>query len=221
MRVTIARLNKNGVLTSHSRGFYSASIKSLIVENELWNWRSGQQITTAWNNQYYAVACQSLGRSDRTSLKRREKALLLMGFAPMEKDLYIRPTNLIFKPYQVQSKLNTLGLEKNAKFFTITDINVPHEQLISELWQTTVIMQQYKEQKETLGEWMKNQHHLNQEQKLIESYLLSKRAVRIIFFDPLLPDPYVTGQARESFVDMARRFERNGFGLWRDFYKYH
>jgi phenylacetic acid degradation operon negative regulatory protein len=221
MRVTIARLTKNGTITSHSRGFYSISTQSLVVENELWNWRSGQKITTSWNGQYYAVACQSLGRSDRTALKKREKSLLLMGFASMEKDLYLRPTNLIFTPQQIQNKLTTLGLEKNAKFFTITDVNTPHQTLISDMWNTSGLMKQYQEQEELLGDWMKKQHALNQDQQLMESYLLSKRAVRIIFFDPLLPDPYIIGQTRDRFVDMARRFERNSFGIWRDFYKYY
>lgn len=40
------------------------------------------------------VGCNASGRSDRNVLRQRERALHMLGFAELDKDLYVRPNNL-------------------------------------------------------------------------------------------------------------------------------
>lgn len=47
-----------------------------------------------WHGDHATIYGHALGRTDRTALVRRERALRLLGFRELEKGLYIRPNNI-------------------------------------------------------------------------------------------------------------------------------
>ena len=72
---------------------------------------------SGWSGAYCAVHTGALGRSDRTALRRRERALSLLGFRELAPALSVRPDNLVAGLDGVRERLRKLGLEPQAPVF--------------------------------------------------------------------------------------------------------
>jgi len=217
IRVTLARLVKSQMILSEQRGFYRIAPSALCMQQQLWQWRTLEPITKPWQGDYIMISCHDIGRTDRIALHKREKALSLLGFTSLEKDLYLRPDNLIYTHAEIKQKLIALGMDPRGRVFMASDFECSHEEMIGQLWQPERLNAGYLEQEQRMRHWMFHQHSYPAKQAVQESYVLCQRAIRSIFFDPLLPEPYVNSAYRERFMTTTRHFEINGIAIWRDF----
>jgi phenylacetic acid degradation operon negative regulatory protein len=217
MRVTLTRLCRSGLIDSPKRGFYKITPKATEVEQELWNWRQRQDIVQDWHGDYVMLSCEKTPQQDSITHKKNQKYLKLMGFAVFERSLYIRPNNLVYPPNTIKEKLIKLGITTPFTIFIAQGFELGDEQLIQKLWQPAQINQYYIEHTHKMRHWMMHQHLYSQRQLIQESYLICQDAIRHIFFDPLLPEPYIITQKRQDFLEMTIRFEHNGINLWRDY----
>lgn len=217
MRVTLTRLCRSGLIDSPKRGFYKITPKATEVEQELWNWRKQQDIVQDWHGDYVMLSYEKTPQQDSITHKKNQKYLKLMGFAVFEHSLYIRPNNLVYPPNMIKEKLIKLGITTPFTIFIAQGFELGNEQLIQKLWQPAKINQYYSEHTDKMRHWMMHQHLYSQRQLIQESYLICQDAIRHIFFDPLLPEPYIVTQKRQDFLEMTIRFEHNGIKLWRDY----
>src|SRR5438874_1777655 len=94
IRVTLARLLAAGTLELGGRGSYRLGKAAQAITREVTSWRDLEKQVRRWDGGWACVHLGDLGRSDRAALKRRDRALRLLGFRPLSRTLALRPDNL-------------------------------------------------------------------------------------------------------------------------------
>ena len=214
-RVALVRLSAEGLIEAAERGSYQLSDSAHRLADVVADWRKSEQLLRPWHGAYLAVHCGALGRSNRTALRRRNRALQMLGFREFERGLFMRPDNIENHVDSVRQRLHALGLEPEASLFVAQDFDTEREARIRRLWDGKALTTNYRQFCCKLESWMKRADKLEPEVAARESYLLGGKAIRDVVFDPLLPEPFVDTEARHAFIDTVRRFDRFGQDIWR------
>lgn len=216
VRVALVRLSADGLVQAAGRGHYRLGPQALDLAGDVATWRSAEQRLRPWHGDWMTVFTANLGRTNRTALKRRERALTMLGFRELEQGLHVRPNNLESGPEAVLKRLHTLGLEPEARFCLSQQWS--DEAALTSLWDTTRLNADYRYWQQSLETWMQNAQELDAETAARESFLLGGQAIRHVVFDPLLPDSFIDSQARLAFVASVRRFDKVGHQIWQTLY---
>lgn len=220
-RVALARLSAAGLIASGERGSYQLGEAATVLAGDVATWREAEARLAAWSGRYVMVHCGPLGRTDRTALRRRQRALEMLGLCELERDLFVRPDNLVGSAESIRRRLYALGLEKEAAVFIASGFDMEREGRLRALWDSEALNQRYLNQCEQLERWLEKADQLEVEDAARESFLLGGRAIRQIVFDPLLPAPLVDAEARRVFIATVKKFDRAGYTLWQRFYQQH
>ncbi|MGH8457408.1 MAG: PaaX family transcriptional regulator C-terminal domain-containing protein [Stenotrophobium sp.] len=215
VRVALVRLSAEGLIEAAERGSYRLSGSAHELADEVATWRTAEKRVRAWKGGYIAVHCGALGRSNRAAMRRRNRALNMLGFRELERGLLVRPDNIEDGVETVRQRLHTLGLEPEASVFVAQGFDARREMRIRALWDGKTLTATYKKLRAKLEAWMERAESLEPEVAAREAFVLGGKAIREIVFDPLLPDPFVDTAARRAFVETVRRFDRLGQTIWR------
>jgi len=219
VRVALVRLSADGLIVAAGRGSYVLGPSANELAGEVATWRSAEQRVRAWSGHYVVAYTGSLGRSDRTALRRRERALDMLGFRELEKDLHVRPDNLEGDLDLIRHRLRVLGLEDEAVLLVGSQWSAGHGERLPRLWDGQKLNQQYASLRQQLLDWMARADQLEPEVAARECFLLGGKAIRAVVFDPLLPEPLVDTRARQAFVDTVREYDQFGHEIWAQIYK--
>ncbi len=214
-RVALARLNAAGLVESAQRGSYQLGNAASGLAGDIATWRDAQARLAPWSGRYLMVHSGALGRTDRTALRRRERALGILGLKALERDLYVRPDNLAGGVDGIRARLQRLGLEPDAAVFMASDFDPKREQRLHDLWDTAGLNRLYREQTDHLTRWLARVDTLDLQDAARESFLLGGQAIRQIVFDPLLPAPLVEAEARRQFIDTVKHVDQVGHDIWK------
>ncbi|WP_207201671.1 PaaX family transcriptional regulator C-terminal domain-containing protein [Pseudomonas sp. TH41] len=217
VRVTLARLTIEALLEGAGRGSYQLGPQARDISSQLFAWRSVEQHLRPWDGSYLMVACNALGRSDRNILRQRERSLHMLGFAELDKDLYVRPNNIEPDIESLRRRLIDLGLEPAALVFQAMGFEEAQIQRIQNLWNGELLNDSYRRNCEQLESWALRAEQLRLDAAARESFTLGREAIRQIVFDPLLPQPMVDVALRSEFVAATQRFVDHGHQIWRTF----
>ena len=215
VRVALARLSAEGLIEAADRGQYQLSDKAHELADEVATWRSAEQRLRPWAGDYLAVHCGALGRSDRAALRRRDRALAMLGFRELDRGLYLRPNNIEADVEAVRRRLQRIGLEAGAAVFVASGFDAQRGKAIAKLWDGKALSRSYRSQREKLEGWIARAERLDRETAARESFLLGGSAIRAVVFDPLLPEPMVDVAERHAFVEAVRAYDRYGQAIWR------
>lgn len=218
VRVTLVRLSSAGLIEAAGRGAYRLSGDADELAREVATWRTAEKRVRAWEGAYVVVHDGVLGRSDRAAVKRRTRALQMLGFGEIERGLSIRPDNLEGGVDAVRARLHSLGLEKEASVFRASGFEAEQEARARGLWDGATLTASYKSSRAELASWLTRAPSLEPDVAAREAFLLGGAAIRQVVFDPLLPPPFVDVEARRSFVETVRRFDRAGRVIWQRFF---
>ncbi|WP_068858402.1 PaaX family transcriptional regulator C-terminal domain-containing protein [Perlucidibaca aquatica] len=216
VRVALVRLSADGLVQAAGRGHYRLGPQALDLAGDVATWRSAEQRLRPWHGDWMTVFTANLGRTNRTALKRRERALTMLGFRELEQGLHVRPNNLESGPEAVLKRLHTLGLEPEARLCLSQQWS--DEAALTSLWDTTRLNADYRYWQQSLETWMQHAQELDAETAARESFLLGGQAIRHVVFDPLLPDSFIDSQARLAFVASVRTFDKVGHQIWQTLY---
>src|SRR5581483_5651485 len=86
-RVTLARLATSGLIENAGRGSYRLTPRASGFASEIASWRDAEKRLRKWTGQYVAVHSGALPRADRSALRRRDRALRLLGLRELEAGL--------------------------------------------------------------------------------------------------------------------------------------
>jgi phenylacetic acid degradation operon negative regulatory protein len=218
VRVTFARLSSEGLIEASGRGAYRLTDAAEDLAREVASWRSAEERARVWHGAYLAVHSGPLGRTDRAALKRRARALSMLGFAELDRGFHVRPDNLDGGVEGIRGRLYALGLEKNAAVFVASAFSPDVEARVRALWDGKALTLSYKKLRAQLEKWLARADQLEPHVAARESFLLGGRAIRHIVYDPLLPPPFVDVDERRSFVATVRVMDREGRKIWRRFF---
>jgi phenylacetic acid degradation operon negative regulatory protein len=213
-RVAITRLQADGLIQSIRRGVYVLGPQAQKIAEDVALWRHRDDLIRSWQNDYVMVYTQHLGRTDRTALIRRERALNLWGFRALEKGLYIRPNNLTLNLDDLRSRLCHLGLESTAILCLSARFDPFAQPRIEQLWQQDTLNQRYLAMSQQLQAWVMQVEHLALDVAAQQSLLLGRQAIHDVVFDPLLPDSMIDTPARTQFFCAVRQFDDVGQLIW-------
>ncbi len=214
VRVALVRLAADRLLESAGRGLYRLGPLADELAGDVATWRHVEQRVRPWQGDYLVVHSGPLGRSDRAALRRRQRALSMLGFRELEPGLFVRPNNIEDGVDGVRQRLYLLGLERDASVFVATDFDAPRVERIVRLWDARALNAGYRRWRRELDAWLRRADRLEPEVAARESFRLGGRAIRDVVFDPLLPAPMVDIELRNAFVASVRQFDAAGKVIW-------
>jgi phenylacetic acid degradation operon negative regulatory protein len=213
VRVTLVRLASAGLIEAAGRGAYRLGGGAKELALEVATWRVAEKRVRNWTGDYVAVH-SAFGRSDRRALRRRARALQMLGFRELERGLFVRPDNLEGGLDSVRGRLYALGLEREASVFRAASFDSLLETRARNLWDGKALTTSYRRSRVRLAAWLQGSARLDPDVAAREAFLLGGGAIRQVVYDPLLPAPLVDVDERRSFVETVQRFDRAGRLLW-------
>lgn len=216
-RVILLRLVAEGVLEQPARGTYELSAGSRQLADEVRLWRTRESRVRPWHGDYAVVLPRRAQKLDLNAKRRRAHALRLMGFGNLGSELHVRPNNLENSIPHLRQRLLSLGLEESALVFAASDFDAATIKAVHDLWDCDALNRRYHEQTSKLQRWLGQADRGEIETALRESYVLGAEAIRVIAFDPMLPESMVDSEARKRLIDTACRFDDIGHSLWMRF----
>lgn len=214
VRVALVRLAASGLVASAGRGSYRLGPQAATLADDLARWRTSESRVCDWHGGWIMVSTGALGRSDRSELRARQRALALLGFQALDEALYVRPDNLVGHAAAIRERLYPLGLDTQAPVFAATDLDPARDKAARALWNGKRLNKAYRDTRQRLQTWMDQAHTLEPDVAARESYLLGNDAIRQLVFDPLLPEPLVDVTERRAFTDTVLAFDRAGHAIW-------
>lgn len=219
VRVALVRLAAEELIEAAARGEYRLAPRAEHLAREVASFREAEGRVCRWNGGYVAVHTGALGRADRGALSRRARALALLGFAELERGLAIRPDNLKGGAEALRVRLLGLGLEPDATVFTAGTFTAEVEARARSLWDGAALTASYRKTRAELERWVKGASQLEPDAAAREAFLLGRRAIRQIVYDPLLPPPLVEVEERRAFVEATVAMDRAGRRIWERFFR--
>jgi len=213
-RVALTRLLADGLIKSVERGIYQLGPNAIELAGEIAAWRTIDRNVREWTGDYITVFTATLGRTDRTALVRRERALKMLGFRELDKGYYIRPNNIGTDLNLIIEKLRNLGLEQSAIVATSDHFETAVEAQIKRLWDGKALTKSYAALSKKLENWIAHADQLDLETAAQESLILGRSAIHQVVFDPLLPLPWVDPDVRNQFFAVVRHFDQVGKVIW-------
>jgi len=221
IRVALVRLQAQELAQAVGRGSYCLGPAGEQLGKEISAWRRIEERLAPWvPGRYIGVHTGAMARSDRAALQRRDRALQMMGFRELSKGLHVRPDNLQGGIVACRQRLQALGLDPQAWVFAMDDVGPDMNEQIGGLWQVMALSQGYVHSHQALRHWLANQDTLDPAQAAREAYLLDRRAIRQVVWDPLLPDAFVDATARADFFAAVRDFDAAGRSIWWRFFQF-
>jgi phenylacetic acid degradation operon negative regulatory protein len=221
IRVELARLVARGLVERNERGQYRLAQAAKAVHRRVTSWTQLEDRLVSWSGRWIAVHTAGLGRSDRGALARRERAFEFLGFRELDPGLWIRPDNLRGGVEEIRGQLQDLGLDSAAPVFALADFDDACERRARSLWRIETLLGQYRELRAALERSQAKLTDLAPARALTESFLLGGKVLRLLAFDPLLPDPILAGTERRALIDTMRRYDEAGRRHWARFMRSH
>ena len=214
IRVTLNRLVASNLLNKAQRGCYTLGAEGVAFAQQVNHWREAESLLCPWQGDWVCVNTSELKKSDRKAFRARERALSLVGMQQLSADLYIRPNNIRNGVSAVRSQLHSIGLEKTALVFALSQLDDEHEGQAKRLWNTSQLEQSYRESAAALETSLSQLPKLPLNDAAKASYLVGDRALRQLVFDPLLPAPLIEEQLRRDFTEIVKAYDKVGEDIW-------
>ncbi len=214
LRVALARLRAAGLVERDERGQYALGARAQAIQQQVTTWRQLEARIRPWRRGWIGVQSGAHSRSDRPALRRRTRALHLLGFRKLVPGLELRPNNLAGGVPAVRTLVHTLGVEPNALVFAVSELDEDAEQRAHELWDVTGLCTAYEKTQRELEASAERLPSLERNAAMVESFLLGGRAIRQLVLDPLLPESIAPVAPRRALLEALRRYDRLGRACW-------
>ena len=214
MRIALSRLTAKGDVVTTRRGAYALSPARVEAFEHVRRYRTGFAKRIAWRGGFLGVLTADLPRRDATLLRRRTRALDLVGFRALRHGLFVRPDNLAGGLPVVADQLMRLGLDAQAELCGVT----------LDARQRTEVERHYQvraDAKRALGLTRKVEALLplmrrgSPRQLAATSFWLGDEVLLFLARDPLLPDQLSDPKPRRRLAEVMSELDARGLAVWR------
>lgn len=213
-RVALVRLSAEGLIESAGRAMYQLSKDAHTLADDVAMWRSRSRRVRPWDGSFIAVQADKLSRTEVRQQRTRDRALLMLGFQPLNEHLFIRPNNIEDTIATVRARLYKLGLEKDAPVFEARNFDHLTQQQITALWNPRALESNYTQLEKTMQIWLNNVRDQEPEVAARESFILGSAAIKHVIYDPFLPEEWINTAARTRFLKAVNEVDRTGIQIW-------
>jgi phenylacetic acid degradation operon negative regulatory protein len=221
IRVALVRLCAGGTVEHNQRGQYRIAAAAQPVQRHVVSWARIEDRLVPWRGGWIGVQTAGVARSDRTALRRHDRALAFSGFRPLVAHLFARPDNLRGGVDGVRADLAALGLDAAAPVFSLSDLDPDTEHRARLWWDAGELRLGYRSMTASLTRSAARLPALAPPVAMAESFILGGQAIRQLALDPLLPKPIVPAAERTALIDTMRAYDRLGRAYWRDLMRAH
>ena len=180
-------------------------------------WMEAEQRLRPWSGGWILVHSSHLGRTNKTALRARERALRFNGFAELVAGLWCRPDNSRESPSQTRQRLLSLGLEENAVVMDVRDLPGRSASELFELWPRERLESGYREFTCLMQVSTARVKKMTQQDAARETFLVGEAVIRQINADPLLPDEMIDVAARHKMISGMLAYNDLGSSSWASF----
>jgi phenylacetic acid degradation operon negative regulatory protein len=219
MRVALARLVKRGVLAQQGRGEYRIGGGGERLQAAVYAWADVEKSIQPWRGGWLAAYTGHLTRTVKTTVRGRERALTLRGFAAFDRGLWLRPDNLVASPAAVRDVLVTLGLDPQALVFRLEEPNPDTSIDAQALWSIAEREALYARRIQELQDGTRALPSLDLADAARETLLLGRAVTREILKDPLLPSEMIDSDLRHRMIADMVNYNRGARRCWSAFYR--
>jgi len=212
IRVTTARLIREGTIESNERGLYCLSDKNTLFSRFIESWRDGEGRLKDWDGAWICCLMQ------KRTVKRKTKTqsiLDLSGFKEGLPGLWVRPHNLTISIRHLEALFVNFGKLDDKVMFVARDFSVKQtEQWMKYLWPVDEII---KRQQAFLSKMEKSAERIEKiplEQAMIESFRIGSEAVHLLISDPLLPEEIMGKTNRVALTKAMSEYDGLGKKVW-------
>lgn len=213
VRVALSRLQAAGDVVCTARGRYRLGPAAARLASQVATWRELPARVRPWQGGWIGVATGGLSRTDRGAVRARERALSLLGLRELRPGLQVRPDNRVESVRELRGLLVGLGLEPEAPVFTLGDLG-EHQQEALAAWDRGALDAGYAQARAELRVVTRRIASMPLEDAARAVFVAGAAAIRVLAFDPLLPEPMADVAARTALVDEMRAFDDRGRELW-------
>lgn len=221
VRVALARLVRDGSLSSPERGIYALGSRAGTLQSLVRNWSRAEASLVPWTGEWITTLLGHLTRTVKAQVRSNERALRLFGFAELKPGLWIRPANLHRDLSQIRSNLLALGLQTESLCAQVRAFDPADAVDPAALWDTQTLSRRYKGHIRLLSESSRRLASMTDNAAARETLLVGRQVTRDILLDPYLPDELVDASSRRQMI--SRMIDYNGIGkrYWRAFFERH
>ncbi|NQE61958.1 PaaX family transcriptional regulator [Caulobacter sp. RHG1] len=214
LRVALTRLVQQQKLRKAERGLYGFHPAYQPLAEDVVRWLDRVSWMTPWAGDWIAVVDPRLPTTERTRLRRHQRALDLRGFRAWRPGFHVRPDNLGgVEPMRAQ--LPGLGLAEGAEVIGVRRLDLVQQQAVQALWDVDGLKRNYARLTAALEASGRALDGMNLEAAARESLLLGRAVIAEIMHDPLLP-PDLTGEADfQRLVALTKAYQARGRAIWR------
>ncbi|WP_184717670.1 PaaX family transcriptional regulator [Caulobacter sp.] len=214
MRVALTRLVQQQKLCKAERGLYGFHSAYQPMAEDVIGWLGRVSWMTPWAGDWVAVVDPRIPTTDRTRLRRHQRALSLRGFRTWRPGFHLRPANLVGRAESLRLQLPQLGLAEGAEVIGVERLDAVQHTEVQALWAIDALRANYRRLIQALVESEPRLDQFAPEAAARESLLLGRAVIAEIMHDPLLPSELIGGGELLELVERMRLYQERGRRIW-------
>lgn len=219
VRVALTRLLAEGLVERDERGSYRLGAQAEPVRSHVATWRDLASQMRAWSGAWIGVFGATAGA--RAEQRQSRRALDLLGFRALARNLEVRPDNLAGGIDRVRDELAALGLAPGAVVCELRELDAVTDARARSLWDRDALVAQYRKHCRAIEASTRRLESRSDERAMVESFRVGGAALRTLAKDPLLPEPIVAAAERDALVAAMRDYDALGRSSWSAFLARH
>ncbi len=214
MRVALSRLVSAGELELESRGRYGLSAARLDAFAHVRTFRTGFAAQVPWRGGFVGVLTADLPRRNATLVRRRERALDLVGMRALRHGVHVRPDNLEGGVERVATQLRRLGLDDDADVVGLSlDPTLARE--VQGLYDVREDRTRATKLEARVRALLDSMPRKPRRRAAAECFWLGDEVLRMLARDPLLPESLADPAPRRALAVAMGELDERGHALWR------
>ena len=210
MRIALSRLTSRGDVITKGRGAYALSRSRKAAYAHARRYRTEQR--APWRGGFVGVLTADLPRRNATLVRRRERALDLVGFRPLTHGLFLRPDNL--ERSGVGEQLHRLGLDRTAEIIGLT-LDARQTEKAQRAWPVKADQHRAIALTRKVRALLPLLSHRPPREAAAQSFFLGDEVLRFLARDPLLPEQWADPKPRRVLAELMTELDERGQHVWR------
>jgi phenylacetic acid degradation operon negative regulatory protein len=209
VRMATMRLAKEGVLQRAARGTYRFQPENLATYEHVRHWRTRLDLVGSWSGDWLVVDTSLVDRTSRSTVRRLEREIALIGLVPWRGQLHIRPNNLVDGLSHLRSRLS-----KGATAFLATQLADDEFANLTRSWDTGHRHGIQRTMIAELHQSLEGASAQAPQEFARDSMRLGSQAIGVVLRDPLLPDELDSKAALHELMLVTRDYQDAAQRVW-------
>ena len=214
VRVALRRLVAEGALISPERGLYAAGRRREALQRLWSDWRRVENRLAPWTGRWRVIFTDQVRKANSSAHRAHERALHVGGYSPVDEMAWARTDNLVIAHEDQIEELRDAGLDPSCGA-ALCELDAVATKRFVRACRPDDLTENYKRAAAELIEEERRLCDAPRAEAMRAAFHVGRGAIRMVVFDPLLPDKLIDTEARAAFFAAARSYVEKGYCAWR------